>query len=121
MPACHLEPADKKAFISAVGKELVRRHGKKKYYPAADVKRATGSSGYSHDYACWAYSFYCDAEAFNVVHEAAGEVCDYVAMRTELLADLAAGSGFSLGDIDLSWLEWPDIEVSAIFEWFDFS
>ena len=43
-------------------------------------------------------------------------------MKSEVLADLAGGaSAFSLLDVDLSWLEWPDIDLSAIFDWFDFS
>jgi hypothetical protein len=42
-------------------------------------------------------------------------------MKTELLTDLADGSSFSLLDIDLSWLEWPDIDLSSLFDWFDLS
>jgi len=38
MPACHLEPQDKKAFIDAVGEELVRKHGKKKHYEPREAK-----------------------------------------------------------------------------------
>lgn len=37
MPACELKPSDKKAYVSAVGQELVRRHGKKEYYPPNGV------------------------------------------------------------------------------------
>ena len=40
-------------------------------------------------------------------------------MKTELLSDLASGGGFSVPDIDLSWLEWPDIDLSSLFDWFD--
>jgi hypothetical protein len=40
-------------------------------------------------------------------------------MKTELLADMASGGTFDLLDIDLSWLEWPDIDVSELFDWFD--
>ncbi len=42
-------------------------------------------------------------------------------MKTELLTDLASGASFSIFDLDLSWLEWPNIDISAIFDWFDFS
>jgi len=50
-----------------------------------------------------------------------GETWDYVAMKAEVLADLAGGLDFDWIDIDLSWLEWPDIDLSSIFDWFDFS
>jgi len=40
MPACHLEPQDKKAFVGAVGEELVRRHGKQRYYKPSEIRRA---------------------------------------------------------------------------------
>ncbi len=37
MPACEIRPEDKRAFIGAVGEELVKRHGKKKYYKPDDI------------------------------------------------------------------------------------
>lgn len=121
MPACHLKPADKKAFIGDVGKRLVGTYGKKKYYEPSQVKKAATDCGYPIDIHCWAYCFYSSPDAFSALHQAAGEACDYVAMKTELLTDLASGSSFSLLDVDLSWLEWPDIDLSSIFDWFDFS
>jgi hypothetical protein len=119
MPACHMKPADKKAFIGAVGKELVRTHGKQKYYKPAEIRKAADSCGYPIDIHCWAYCFFSTPADFAALHEAAGEACDYVAMKSELLADLASGSTFSLLDLDLSWLEWPDIDLSSLFDWFD--
>ena len=121
MSACHIKPADKKAFIGAVGKELVRAHGKRKYYPPVQVRKAADSCGYPIDIHCWAYCFFSSPEDFFALHEAAGEVCDYVAMKSELLSDLSSTGRFSLLDIDLSWLEWPDIDLSSLFDWFDFS
>jgi hypothetical protein len=120
MPACHIKPTDKKAFIGAVGKELVRTHGKKKYYKPPEIRRAAEHHGYPIDIHCWAYCFFCTPEDFNALHDAAGEVCDYFAMKTELLTDIASDGTFSLLDLDLSWLEWPDIDLSSIFDWFDF-
>ncbi|MCX6857502.1 MAG: hypothetical protein NTV80_21665 [Verrucomicrobia bacterium] len=116
-----MKPADKKAFIGAVGKELVRVHGKKKYYKPTEVRRAADSCGYPIDIHCWAYCFYSSPSDFVALHDLAGEVCDYAAMKTEMLLDLASGSPFSPLDIDLSWLEWPDIDLSSIFDWFDVS
>jgi len=121
MAACHLKPNDKKAFISSVGEELVRKYGKKPYYKPDEIARAATFRGYSYDIHCWAYCFYASPQDFITLHEAAGELCDYAAMKTELLSDLANGASFSLLDVDLSWLEWPDIDLSAVFDWFDFS
>ena len=42
-------------------------------------------------------------------------------MKAEVLRDLATGGSFSLLDLDLSWLEWPDIDVSSVFGWFDWT
>jgi len=120
MPACELRPSDKKAFIGAVGEELVKRHGKKKYYKTDDIGRAATARGYSLDIHCWAYCVFSSPEAFKALHDATGEVCDYVKMKAEVLTDLAGG-GFQWPDIDLSWLEWPDIDLSGIFDWFDWS
>lgn len=121
MPACHIQPKDKKALIEAVGRELVRKHGKRKYYTPADVGRAATTQGFPIDVHCWAYCIFTSAEDFKALHDAAGEACDYVAMKAEVLADLATGGTFDWIDIDLSWLEWPDIDLSAIFDWFDFT
>ena len=120
MPTCHIEPADKRKLISDVGEELVRVHGKKKYYRPKQVERAARDKGYSVDVHCWAYSFYTTPEDFKAHHDATGEACDYAAMKAEVLSDLSSGS-FLPGDIDLSWLEWPDINLSGIFDWFEFS
>lgn len=121
MPACHLEPKDKKAFVGAVGEELVRRHGKQNYYKPSDIRRAAESRGYPVDIHCWAYCIFSTPEDFKAIHDAAGEACDYAAMKAEVLGDLATSGSFSAFDIDLSWLEWPDIDLSSIFDWFDFS
>ncbi len=119
MSACHLEPSDKRRFVSDVGEELVARHGKRKYYKPGEVGRAATRRGYPVDIHCWAYCFYSTPEDFKALHEAAGEVCDYATMRAAMLADLADGAGFEWPDIDLSWLEWPDLDLSGIFDWFD--
>lgn len=121
MPACHLKPDDKRAFIGAVGEELMRKHGKRNYYKPADIGRAADLCGYAADIHCWAYCIFSTPGDFAALHAAAGEVCDYAAMKAEVLADLAGGASFSLLDVDLSWLEWPDIDLSSLFDWVDFS
>lgn len=114
-----MRPEDKKAFISAVGHDLVRARGKQKYYKPEEIRRSVSRTGYADDFACWAYCFYSTPEDFKALHDAAGEVCDYAAMKAEVLADVAGGAALSLFDIDLSWLEWPDIDLSDVFDWFD--
>lgn len=121
MPACELRPGDKKKFISDVGQQLVKQHGKRKYYNPSEIRRAASDAGYQPDIVCWAYCMFSSPSDFATIHDAAGEACDYVAMRTEVLADLASGGSFLGIDIDLSWLEWPDIDLSDVFDWFDFS
>jgi len=112
-----MKSADKKAFVGAVGEELVKRHGKKKYYKPEEVRRAATARGFPVDIHCWAYCVFSDPASFRSLHEALGEACDYVAMKTEVLRDLAGGV-FQLPDLDLSWLEWPDIDLSSLFDWF---
>lgn len=120
MHPCELKPDDKRAFIGSVGEELVKRHGKKKYYPPDDVGRAASARGYPIDIHCWAQCIFSSPEDFRIWHDARGETCDYAAMKAEVLEDLAGGS-FQWPDLDLSWLEWPDIDLSNLFDWFDFT
>lgn len=116
MPACELKPADKKAYVSAVGKELVQRHGKKEYYKPKEVREASTAQGYPIDYVCWAHCIFISPTDFKDLHDAAGEACDQAAMKAEVLTDLGGGS-FEWPDLDLSWLEWPDIDLSSLFDW----
>ena len=118
MAACELEPDDKRRFIGAVGEELVKRHGTKKYYQTDDIRRATADLGYQVDWVCWAYCIFSSPADFKSLHDAAGEACDYASMKAAVLTDLAGGT-FQWSDIELSWLEWPDIDLSSIFDWFD--
>jgi hypothetical protein len=119
MAACHIAPKQKKKLIGDVGETLVKRFGKRTYYEPRDVRRAAEICGYEIDVHCWAYVIFTSADDFQALHEAAGEVCDYVQMKTEILTDLAAGASFLPIDIDLSWLSWPDIDLSSVFDWFD--
>lgn len=119
MPACEMKPSDRKKFVSDVGQRLVRDYGKKNYYKPEQIRKAASDGGYKDDIVCWAYSMYSSPSDFAAIHEAVGEVCDYVAMKSEVLADLATDGSFLGIDIDLSWLEWTDIDLSGAFDWFD--
>lgn len=120
MSECHLELKDKKKLVREVGEKLVAEHGKKKYYQPAQVKKAILDLGYQIDYACWAYCIFTSPEDFRIIHETLGEVCDYVSMKSEVLSALAPGGSFLDLDIDLSWLDWPDIDLGSVFDWVDF-
>ncbi len=115
-----LDSATKKKFLSDVGHDLVQQHGKQKYYTQQQVQNSCRRRGYDIDWICWAYCIYTSPETFEAIHRASGEVCDYIAMKAAALHDLAGGS-FQLPDLDLSWLEWPDIDLSSIFDWVDWS
>ncbi len=99
---------------------MVRRHGKKTYYETKEIRRAATARGYPVDWVCWAYCIFSSPGDFYALHEAAGEVCDYAAMKAEVLTDLAGGS-FEWPDLDLSWLEWPAIDLPSLFDWIDWS
>lgn len=118
MPVCHVDPGDKKKLVDDVGRELVRAHGKQKYYKPAEVKAAATRAGYPIDWHCWAMCVFSDLPDFTAFHQAAGEVCDYAAMRSQVLADLSPAGSFLPFDLDVSWLEWPDIDLSSLFDWF---
>lgn len=107
-------------MIGDVGQKLVADHGKKKYYRPVQVKQAAADLGYQVDYFCWAYCIFTSPEDFKLIHDALGEACDYLKMRGEVLGELAQGSSFLDIDVDLSWLEWPDIDLSSLFDWVDF-
>jgi hypothetical protein len=118
MPACELTPTDKKKYIGEVGQRLVKRHGKKKHYRPEEVRRASLDAGYPIDYVCWAYTVFTTPADFEALHAAAGEVCNYLEMKAEVLRELGQGA-FELPDLDLSWLEWPDIDLSGLFDWWN--
>jgi hypothetical protein len=119
MAACELAPKDKKKLVGDVGQELVRKHGKRKYYAPSQIHSAAETTGYGVDFHCWAYCMFASPADFRALHDAAGETCNYAAMRAEVLVDLASGNSFALSDIGLSWLEWPDIDLCGLFDWFD--
>lgn len=116
---CHVRPKDRKKLVDDIGRDLVRRKGKQKYYPPQEVRRSAEHCAYPADVHCWAYCFFCTPGDFAAIHAAAGEACDYAAMKAEMLSDLAGGAALSLFDLDLSWLEWPDIDLSGLFDWFN--
>jgi hypothetical protein len=133
MASCHLSPHNKKAYIRNVGRELVRTQGRRKFYRPSQIVRAANDLNYPVDILCWAYCFYLTPADFKKLHDATGEVCDYAAMKAEILADLVTGvDGSAIGDalsaaseafteinLEMSWLDLLD--GATVIDWFDAS
>jgi hypothetical protein len=115
MGACALPVKDKKKLGAKVGNTLVKDYGKKKYYSVSEIKDAMKKNSYSIDYYCWGYSLYLPPDVFHEHHEKIGQVCDYESMRSEMVSAITDGSSGSWFDVDLSWFEWPDFDISSIF------
>lgn len=111
--------AAKKRLGIAVGSDLVRTHGKQRFYSTKQVRASVDRTGYAIDWSCWAYSLYTSPADFAAHHNAIGEVCDYGAMRSEMTAAVTDGASALWFDVDLSWLDWPDTDFGSIFD-FDF-
>ena len=118
--ACTISPKDKRAQAKAVGDDLVRHHGKKRYYTVQEVKDANQRMRIDADFACWSHAMFNSHTDFDAYHRSIGEQCDYGSMKSEMLSALSDTSNTSWFDIDLSWLEFPDIDWS-IFDFLDFS
>lgn len=119
MTACTLAPTDKKRYGKEVGEILVKEYGKNKYYTPEQVKKASSRSKYDIDWHCWAMCIYTSPSDFNAYHQSIGESCDYGEMKAEMASALTDGASDSWFDIDTSWLEWPDIDLSSIFDFID--
>ena len=121
MPACAIEPADRKKQIRAVGNDLVKNHGKKHFYTVQEVKNANRRQQINYDVACWSHAFFNSHDDFDEYHARIGESCDYVGMKREMLESVVVaddGSSLLNFDFNLSWLELPDLDWS-IFDFFD--
>lgn len=109
---------DKKAYINAVGTSLVQTHGSQATYKPEQVEKASKENRYGIDWACWAMCIFCSADDFEEYHRSIGETCDYTAMKSEMLMTVTDGASADWLDLDISWLEWPDIDLSSIFDIF---
>jgi hypothetical protein len=100
-----------KSYINVLGPKLREKYGKKEHYTPEQVRHTIVVSGldggYSTDYSCYAYSMYSSPSDFERVHAAAGEVCDYAAMR-----EAVAGAFFG-GHADFNTSEVIDAIVSG--------
>ena len=119
MTALALSPSEKKAYGKEVGEILVRDYGRKQYYSSTQVNTASRKSSRDIDWHCWAMCLYTSPTEFKSYHDSIGEICDYSAMKSEMTSALTDGASDNWFDFELSWLEWPDIELPSIFDFFD--
>jgi hypothetical protein len=117
--ACSIKPEDRRTQLKLVGNDLIKNYGKKKYYSVMEVKNANKRQGVSLDVGCWSHAFFNSHGDFDDFHRKMGEECDYVALKSEMLTSLSLPvESSSLFDIDLSWLELPNVDFS-VFDFFD--
>lgn len=122
---CTISPADKRAQGKRVGDDLLTHYGKRRFYTVEQVREANRRQGIGFDVACWSHALFNTHADFDALHAGIGEACDYVGMKQQMLeslsgpsADIPGGTASDWFDFDLSWLEFPDIDLS-IFDVFD--
>jgi hypothetical protein len=118
MPACAIRPADRRDQVRRVGNDLLQNYGRKKFYSAEEVKAANRRQDVPFDVACWSHAAFNSHADFDAYHAAIGESCDYAAMKSEMLSSVSEAADTSWFDIDLSWLEFPDLDFS-LFDFLD--
>ena len=119
LPApCAIAPQDKRRQAQLVGDDLLRHHGKRNFYSVQQVRDANRRCKIGIDVGCWSHSLFNTHVEFDRLHAASGEACDYAAMKAEMLHSLATDSTSGWFDFDLSWLEFPDLDIS-LFDFFD--
>ena len=119
MPACAICPADRRQQTRAVGSDLLKHYGRKPYYSVDEVKGANRRQNVGVDFGCWSHATFNSHKDFDAYHQSIGESCDYLSMKSEMLSSVSTATDTSWFDLDLSWLEFPDIDFSA-FDFFDF-
>lgn len=120
MRACAISPPDRRNQVKRVGDDLVRQYGKKRFYTVQEVKDSNRRCDIPLDFGCWSHATFNTHSDFDAYHQSIGELCDYVAMKSEMLSSVSNATDTSIFDFDfdLSWLEFPDIDLS-IFDFFD--
>lgn len=115
-----MRPADRRRQMKLVGDDLVKTYGRKQFYSVEEVKAANRRQHVSLDFGCWSHAAFNSHRDFDAYHQSIGESCDYVSMKADMLSSVSTATDTSWFDIDLSWLEFPDIDWS-IFDFFDIS
>ncbi len=88
-----------RSYKTTLATKLRKRYGRERHYTPEQVKTTARDAGVSNAFICFAFAMYCDREAFDAYHLAAGESCDYVAMREEIGPIVGVdGTGFDASD-----------------------
>ncbi|CAM8634046.1 hypothetical protein MCEMIEM13_00191 [Comamonadaceae bacterium] len=119
MTACSISPSDRRKQMQAVGSDLLKNYGRKRYYSVGEVKSANRRQNIGLDFWCWSHASFNSHTDFDDYHRSIGESCDYIAMKGEMLSSVSTSADTSWFDLDMSWLEFPDIDFS-LFDFFDF-
>ena len=120
-------PKDIKSYIQEVGKYLIQKNGKKKFYKPEEVILASKNTSYDNskdlNTHSWAMCIFVSHEDFDNYHQDKKATFKYKEMRKQMLLDLTTGSSNKSTDwniipeivLDLSWLEFGDV-FGNIFE-----
>jgi hypothetical protein len=88
------------AYVAKLGPALRDKYGRRADYTPTQVRDTALACALRIDYLCWAYVLHCSAPTFESIHAAAGEVCDYAAMRSAVgIAFFGGDTGFSTPDV----------------------
>ncbi len=115
---CAISPLDKKAQARLVGDDLLQHYGERKFYTVEQVKEANRRKRIDIDVACWSHAMFNLHEDFDQLHAHVPEGCDYAAMKSEMLRAVATDDSGSWFDWNLSWLEFPHLDIS-LFDFLD--
>ncbi|AWM37147.1 hypothetical protein GobsT_49240 [Gemmata obscuriglobus] len=96
-----------RSYLTDLGPALRAKYGRKPHYTPAQVRETALERALRIDYLCWAYVLHCSAPAFESLHAAAGEACDYLAMRA------AVGAAFFGGGTEFATPAVVDVIVSG--------
>lgn len=86
-----------RSYRNKLGPWLEQHCGWHATYSPKQVRSGASSLGLAIDPLCYAYAMFCTHSDFDAHHTASGEACDYDAMRSEISAIEASGSGDSEG------------------------
>ena len=117
----NLSETEKVQLAKAIGDDLIRTNGHKKFYTQKQIKAAADRNKHSIDWHCWAYCLYMDHASFDRYHHQIGEACDYQSMKSSMVSSITNHQSDTWFDFDwdMSWLELPDIDFGSFFDFFD--
>lgn len=121
MPAITQRPLDKRAVGKAVGDELLKRHGKKRFYTVHQVADVVHSLTLGPEALSQSLALFSTADDFNAYHATLGDPRDYSKLKEEMFEAMLEFTLEGLFNLDMSWLDWPDFDFSGFFDFFDFS